>query len=98
MKSVNKKKRTILVIDDDESMCDLVARYLNALGYTALTAEDGKTGLMLFEEKKPDLVLLDLSMPGMDGFQVLEVLHEKIIDTPVHYLRRRHREGYYPSP
>ncbi len=83
MKSVNKKKQTILVIDDDESMCDLVARYLQALGYITLTADDGKAGLMQFEEKKPDLVLLDLSMPGMDGFQVLEVMQEKIIDTPV---------------
>jgi DNA-binding response OmpR family regulator len=83
MKSTAEKQRTILIIDDDASMRDLVERYLHTLGFAVLTAGEGKTGVMLFVEKSPDLVLLDLSMPEMDGFQVLEAVQKKIIDTPV---------------
>ena len=83
MKSTSEKQPTILIIDDDESMCDIVAQYLHTLGFSILTAGNGKTGIALFDENAPNLVLLDLSMPEMNGFQVLDALKEKIIDTPV---------------
>jgi len=66
------QKNIILVIDDDPTQHIILRNYLKAAGYEVIHAEDGEHGLKLFETKKPDLVLLDVQMPGLDGFQVLE--------------------------
>lgn len=78
---------TILVIEDNATMRELVLRALGST-YRMLEAEDGETGLRLALEHLPDLVICDISMPGMDGYQVLEELHqhEKAIDIPFIFL------------
>ena len=67
----------ILVVDDEEPMLKLLSANLLVAGYDAVVASDGETALSLLEEQKPDLVILDINMPGLDGFQVLEMIRER---------------------
>ena len=60
----------ILVVDDDENVRRLVAAYLEREGYELLQAADGEAGLREFEQHAPDLVILDLMLPGIDGYEV----------------------------
>ena len=62
---------TILVIDDERMVCDLLRAVLSRYGHEVLTAFDGQNGLALFEQHRPRFTLLDLRMPGMDGIEVL---------------------------
>jgi len=64
----------VLVVDDDPKMVSLLRTMLPAEGYTLLPAYDGEQGLKLAREEQPDVVLLDLLMPGMNGFEVLDAL------------------------
>jgi len=63
-------EKRILVADDNESLCALMAELLQAKGYAVVTASDGKLALQEFARCPPDLVLLDVQMPGLDGFEV----------------------------
>ena len=63
---------TILVIDDEQAMRDSCCQVLTKGGYRTETAEDGNSGLQKIREIKPDLVLVDLKMPGMNGMELLE--------------------------
>jgi len=67
---------TVLVVDDDESSRELSKRILQRDGYRVLSADNGITGLSMAREHLPDAVLLDVVMPGMDGWQVLHALAE----------------------
>ena len=67
-------KSNILIIDDDEIMLDSCCQVFIKEGYDTETAEDGDTGLQKFRDKNPDLVLVDLKMPGKNGMEVLEEL------------------------
>ncbi len=62
--------KIILTIDDDAAITELLSMLLQTHGYEVLTANSGESGVGLIEEKKPDVVILDLMMPGMDGWQV----------------------------
>jgi two-component system NtrC family response regulator len=73
----------ILIIDDDTSFRRVLEYNLQEAGYLALTAADGETGLILFNEQQPGLVITDLKMPGMSGFQVLAAVKERAPLTPV---------------
>ena len=64
----------VLVIDDDQTQRDLVSRFLEREGYAARTAADGPSGLDLARRLRPHLILLDVTMPGMDGWSVLSKL------------------------
>ena len=65
----------ILLIDDDEALCRMYQKELTAKGYEVFTAFDGRSGLTLVHNHKPDLILLDIMLPGeMNGFDVLEQL------------------------
>jgi DNA-binding response OmpR family regulator len=66
----------ILVIEDDRFLRKAAGAALRRQGYLVLTADDGETGLRLARAEHPDLVLLDLIMPGMQGFEVLKLLKE----------------------
>ena len=66
--------RTILVIDDDPKLAGLLAEYLGARGYGVVTAPDGAAGLLRLRSGGVDLVVLDVMLPGQDGFEVLQVL------------------------
>ena len=68
----------ILVIDDDAMTRLLIQRTLSSHGYELIEAEDGVTGVALAIEHAPDLVLLDIVMPEMDGFACLDVLRERL--------------------
>jgi len=70
------KKATILVADDDPQLLRLMTRNLQFEGYTLLTANDGKQALDLFEQHAPDLLLLDVMMPKMDGLAVCREIRE----------------------
>ncbi|ADW16316.1 two component, sigma54 specific, transcriptional regulator, Fis family [Desulfobulbus propionicus DSM 2032] len=67
-----KEAFTILVVDDEISILNSLKRLFRKTGYRILLAEDGRKGLELLESTQVDLMLLDLKMPGMDGFEVLE--------------------------
>jgi DNA-binding response OmpR family regulator/anti-sigma regulatory factor (Ser/Thr protein kinase) len=64
----------MLVIDDDPNSCDLLARMLHREGFSAITAFSGNEGIQKAREFKPDVILLDVMMPGMDGWAVLNAL------------------------
>ncbi len=70
------KKSTILVADDDPQLLRLMSRNLQFEGYSLLTASDGKQALDLFEQHQPDLLLLDVMMPKIDGFAVCTRIRE----------------------
>ncbi len=70
------KKTTVLTADDDPQLLRLVARNLQLEGYEVITASDGKQALELIETRIPDLVLLDVMMPKMDGFTVCHRVRE----------------------
>jgi DNA-binding response OmpR family regulator len=76
---------TILIIDDDATTLKLVKVVLQRAGYTIVTATNGSEGLRKVDEYRPHLVLLDLIMPGMDGFQVCRELrkHPEFTKLPV---------------
>ncbi|MGC9399343.1 MAG: response regulator transcription factor [Anaerolineae bacterium] len=78
-------KETILLIEDDEALSQLIDLLLGRAGYTVLIAPDGKTGLSMAREEKPDLILLDILMPDMDGWHVYEAL-QSITDVPILFL------------
>jgi len=67
----------ILVVDDEPGIVELVLAYLRADGFEVLSALDGQTGLKTARESKPDLVVLDLMLPGMDGIEVLTQLRRE---------------------
>lgn len=64
----------ILIVDDDPNSRDIVQTFLESRGYQVATAEDGQEALAMLEELKPGLVLLDVMMPGMDGWEVARVI------------------------
>lgn len=72
----------ILVVDDDLNICELLKLYLENEGYTAYVANDGKTAVDMFNDKLPDLVLLDIMLPKMDGWQVCREIR-KISSVPI---------------
>ncbi|SDP80373.1 sigma-54-dependent transcriptional regulator [Desulforhopalus singaporensis] len=76
-------KFTILVIDDEISILNSLQRYLGRQGYDVLLSENGQTGISLLEQERVDLILLDLKMPGMDGFEVLEKVKHSRPDLPI---------------
>lgn len=65
---------TILVVDDDAATCELLSELLTAKGYSVVTASDGRSGMEKFALLQPDLVLLDVLMPGLNGLEVCRQL------------------------
>lgn len=65
-------KKTILIVEDDEFLRSLTAKRLEKEAYKVEAAVDGENGITMMESKKPDLILLDLLLPGLDGFEVLK--------------------------
>ncbi len=67
----------ILIVDDDSNICELLRLYIEKEGFEAAIANDGETALKLFEASEPDLVLLDIMLPGLDGWQVCREIRKK---------------------
>ncbi|MGA7676932.1 MAG: response regulator transcription factor, partial [Dehalococcoidia bacterium] len=80
--------KKILVVDDDVKTVELVKLYLNRDGYRVLTAYDGTEALRLARESHPDLIVLDLMLPVMDGFEVCRTLRDES-DVPIVMLTAR---------
>ncbi|AOT70233.1 response regulator transcription factor [Geosporobacter ferrireducens] len=74
--------KKILVVEDDYNIYDLISIYLKKEGYAVLGAADGEKGLAVFKEDAPDLVVLDLMLPKMDGWDVCREI-KKISDIPI---------------
>lgn len=90
------EKKEILVIDDERDTAKLIAAYLQDEGYNTLLAYNGPDGIAIARERKPELVILDLYMPGMDGFSVLKVLKQdkETQHIPIVVLTGRDTKGY----
>jgi DNA-binding response OmpR family regulator len=82
---------SILVIDDDPTLLELLRAHLETAGYRALLATDGPSGLQIAFDAEPDLLILDVMMPGMDGWEVCELLRRKS-DLPVIMLTAKGEE------
>jgi len=78
-------KKDILIIEDEQFLGSLLIKKLENSGFYVRSFFDGEAGLKAVEEKKPDLVLLDIILPGMDGWEVLRRLKEKkhLKDIPI---------------
>jgi two-component system phosphate regulon response regulator PhoB len=77
--------RTVLLLEDNPSVRELIKVLLETEGYAIIEASDGHDGLTKAEELKPDLMILDLMMPGLDGENVLKTMrrHSKLSKVPV---------------
>ena len=83
---------TILVVDDEPKVCELLRAYLERSGYAVACAGDGGTALTEVQNQRPDLVLLDLNLPGIDGLEVCRTLR-KTSDVPIIMLTARDEES-----
>jgi len=73
---------SVLIIEDEQELIDVLDAYLQRAGYQTLTAQSGDSGLALWRQHKPDMVLLDLNLPGMDGIDVAREIRQSD-DTPI---------------
>ena len=80
--------KTILVVDDAPNIVELLRMYLEGAGYATVVATDGPTAVELHRKHRPDLVILDVMLPGMDGFEVCRAIRREA-DTPVLMLTAR---------
>jgi two-component system alkaline phosphatase synthesis response regulator PhoP len=84
--------KTILVVDDEKRLRDMLQAYLNQEGFRVVTAGDGQQALFVARHEKPDLIILDLMMPEMGGYDFLRA-HSRERDTPVIILTARLEEN-----
>lgn len=83
----------ILVVDDDEAIRELLSMRLSVLGYTVQAVKDGAAALDRFPDYRPDAMIVDISMPRLDGFGFLERLGvEKVRQAPTLMLTARHAQ------
>ncbi|HKI50789.1 MAG TPA: response regulator transcription factor [Geothermobacteraceae bacterium] len=88
---LNQDQHTILIVEDDPNTASLVATYLQREGFTTLIARDGQQALRLAERKKPGFVILDVMLPGLDGWDVCRELR-KFSEVPILFLTAREEE------
>ena len=74
--------KTILVVDDKASLRTMVKAYLSEQGFRVVTAADGQQALFVAREEKPDLILLDIMMPKIDGYEFIRILGKEQ-ETPI---------------
>ena len=85
--------KKILIVDDEKSIVDILSFNLGREGYETMAAYDGEAGLTLALEENPDLILLDLMLPKMNGFDVCKAVREKNTSTPIIMLTARESES-----
>jgi two-component system response regulator VicR len=86
------EKKTILIVDDEKSIVDILRFNLVKEGFDTLSAYDGRTGLELARSKSPDLILLDVMLPELDGFSVCRTLREEGSAIPIIMITAREEE------
>jgi len=84
-----KKRPLILVVDDEEPLRKLLRVNLSLEGYDIIMASNGKSSLKKFQKYQPDMIILDIMMPGLDGFRILQSIREHSITVPVIILTAR---------
>jgi two-component system OmpR family response regulator len=89
MNDITEPKANILVVDDEESLCDLVSSALRFAGYSVSTEENGFDALRAVKDRTPDLIVLDVNMPEIDGFEVCRRIRRDGIQVPVIFLTAR---------
>ena len=89
----DKKKARVLIVEDDSSLLFGLKKNLQFEGYEVLTASDGEAGLGLAVDERPDLIILDVMLPRMNGFEVCEVLRSNKVETPVIFLTAKALES-----
>ena len=67
----------VLIVDDDENICEVIKMYLENSGYETRVCNDGRSAQEVFSEYKPDIVLLDIMLPYVDGIDVLKSIRKK---------------------
>ena len=82
---------TVLIVEDDPNTVNIVRLYLNRDGYKVLSSDDGREGLRLAREAQPDIVVLDLMLPGIDGIEICRTLRQES-DVPIVMLTARVEE------
>ena len=82
------KRQSVMVVDDDQEILRMLRRVFTFEGYDVTTSTDGNSALALMEESQPNLVILDITLPGLDGYQVLEAIRQSS-DIPVIMLTAR---------
>jgi len=87
-------KKTILIVDDEQDLLDLIEYNLKKEGFNVLTAENGEEGIAVAKEGRPDLILLDIMMPKMDGLEAVEIMRkdQDLKNTPIIFLTARSDE------
>ena len=85
--------KTILIVEDEQNIVDILSFNLTREGYDTMEAYDGPTGLQLALEHNPDLILLDLMLPGMSGFDVCREVRQSGSSTPILMLTAREEEA-----
>ncbi|PDH57122.1 MAG: DNA-binding response regulator [Rhodothermaeota bacterium MED-G12] len=87
-------KQTILVVDDERDLLDLIEYNLKKEGFKVLKAENGEEGISKAKEHRPDLILLDIMMPKMDGLEAVEIMRkdDDLKKTPIIFLTARSDE------
>lgn len=86
------RKQTVLIVEDEKNIVDILRFNLQREGYDTLEAFDGVTGLDIILNKQPDLILLDLMLPGMNGFEVCKTIRDRGVNTPVLIITAREAE------
>lgn len=90
----DERRGTVLVVDDEPTIAEVVARYFDRAGYRTHRAGDGPSAMRMAEEVSPDLIVLDIMLPGFDGIEVMRRLHERPGEpVPVILLTARSEEG-----
>lgn len=83
---------TVLVVDDEQAIVTLLQFNLEKAGFSVITANDGKTGLDLALTENPDLIILDLMLPQLDGMEVCKILRQEKVHIPILMLTARDEE------
>jgi len=84
-------RKKVLVVEDERKVCELVKTYLERDGYEVVIATNGKVALEMAQQHKPDIVLLDLNLPELDGLEVFKALHSRS-NVPIIMLTARDEE------
>jgi DNA-binding response OmpR family regulator len=78
--------KKILVVEDSKSYLFIIVESLRSAGFTVVSASDGEEGLQMAQKEKPDLILLDITMPKMDGLTLSKKLREVGVSVPIIFL------------
>ncbi|SDP84279.1 DNA-binding response regulator, OmpR family, contains REC and winged-helix (wHTH) domain [Litchfieldia salsa] len=84
-------REKVMLVEDDCDIREILQLYLQREGYTIIHAEDGTTALRLLKEQKPDLIILDVVLPGMDGFEVCQLIRQQTT-VPILFLSSKEDE------